>query len=82
MKKFFILLEKLATVSQHLTYGHYVELLPYKDINKVKYYIKIIEKQNLSIRQLRIKIKSKEYERLPEHTKNNLINKEKKLEIL
>ena len=42
MRKLFILLEKLATVSQQLTYGHYVELLPYEDINKVKYYIKIV----------------------------------------
>ena len=36
MKKFYFMLEKLATMSQHLTYGHYVELLPYDDINKVK----------------------------------------------
>ena len=63
MKKLFILLEKLAIVSQQLTYGHYVKLLPYEDINKVKYYIKIIEEQNLSIRQLRDRIKSNEYER-------------------
>ena len=67
MRKLFILIEKLATVSQHLSYGHYVELLPYKDINKVRYYIKIIEEQNLSIRQLRGRIKSKEYERLPKN---------------
>ena len=84
MRKLFILLEKLATVSQQLSYGHYVELLPYKDINKVKYYIKIIEEQNLSIRQLREKIKNKEYERLPEETKNKLINnkEENKIEDL
>lgn len=47
MRKLYILLEKLATVSQQLSYGHYVELLPYDDINKVKYYIKIIEEQNI-----------------------------------
>ena len=77
MRKLFMLLEKLATVSQQLTYGHYVELLPYEDINKVKYYIKIIEEQNLSIRQLRDRIKSNEYERLPEETKNKLGIKQK-----
>jgi len=77
MKKFYVTIEKLATLSQHLTYGHYVELLPYEDINKVKYYIKVIEEQNLSIRKLREKIKSNEYERLPEDTKQKLINKEK-----
>lgn len=76
MKKLFILLEKLATVSQQLTYGHYIELLPYDDINKVKYYIKISEEQNLSIRQLRKRIKSKEYEKLDEDTKSKMINNE------
>lgn len=76
MKKLFILLEKLATVSQQLTYGYYIELLPYDDINKVKYYIKIIEQQNLTIRQLRERIKSKEYERLDEDTKSKMINNE------
>jgi predicted nuclease of restriction endonuclease-like (RecB) superfamily len=76
MKKLYVLLEKVATVSQQLSYGHYIELLPYKDINKIEYYIKISEEQNLSIRQLRERIKSKEYERLPEETKNKLIKKE------
>ena len=32
---------------------------------------------NLSVRQLREKIKSNEYERLPESTKNKLINHDK-----
>ena len=77
MRKLFVLLEKLATVSQQLSYGHYVELLPYEDINKVRYYIKIIEEQNLSIRQVREKIKNKDYERLPNYTRKKLINKEK-----
>ena len=77
IKKFYILIEKVATMSQLLTYGHYVELLPYEDVNKVKYYIKIAEEQNLSIRQLREKIKSNEYERLPKDTKIKLINREK-----
>ena len=77
MKKFYLLIEKLATVSQHLTYGHYVELLPIDNYHKIKYYIMISEQQNLSIRQLREKIKNKEYERLPEETKNKLINETK-----
>lgn len=77
MKKYYLLVSKLATVSQQLTYGHYVELLPCKDINKVKYYIKIVEQNNLSIRELRNKIKSKEYERLDEETKLKLINDDK-----
>lgn len=43
MKKFYILVEKLVTVSPVLSYSHYVELLPYADINKVRYYIKIVQ---------------------------------------
>ena len=77
MKKFFLLITKLATVSQHLTYGHYIELLPIKDVNKVNYYIGLIENQNLTIRELRTRIKNNEYERLPEETKNKLLKHEK-----
>ena len=73
MRKFYILIEKMATVSPSLSYSHYVELLPYDDLNKVRYYIQIIEKQNLSVRQLREKIKSNEYERLPETTRNKIV---------
>ena len=76
MRQFHNLIRKGATLSHQLTYGHYVELLPYKDFNKIKYYIKIVEEQNLSIRKLREKIKNKEYERVPEETKSKLINKE------
>ena len=76
MKKFYILITKLATLSQHLTYGHYIELLSIKNIDKINYYIKLVEEQNLSIRELRTKIKNDEYERLDENTKLKLINKE------
>ena len=79
MKKFCCLIEKVATMSQQLTYGHYVEILPINDVNKIKYYINITEFYNLSIRELRQKIKSKEYERLDEKTKLKLITKEYEL---
>ena len=73
MRKFYRLIEKMATVSPNLSYSHYVELLPYdSDLNKIKYYIKMIEERNLGIRKLREIIKNKEYERLPEDTKNKL----------
>ena len=77
MRKFYYLIEKLATMSQQLSYGHYVELLPYKDVNKIRYYIRLIEEQNLSIRELRKKIKLNEYERLTDDVKNNIINRNK-----
>ncbi len=47
-----------------LSWSHIVELLPLKDIQIIKYYIYIAEKQNLSYRELRERIKSKEYERI------------------
>ena len=36
MKKFYCLIEKMATLSPKLSYSHYVELLPYDDLNKIK----------------------------------------------
>ena len=76
MRKFYKLIEKVATLSPKLSYSHYVELLPYKDTNKINYYIKMTEQHNLSIRDLRKKIKSNEYERLDEDTKLKLIEKQ------
>ena len=69
--------EKVSTLSTLLSWSHYIELLKINDVNEVKYYIKIVEEQNLSVRKLREKIKNKEYERLDEETKHKLIkNKE------
>ena len=78
MKKFYLIFkdEKVAPLAQLLTWSHYIELLPLKDINEINYYIKITIDQNLSKRQLRERIKNKEYERLDEKTKEKLINNE------
>jgi predicted nuclease of restriction endonuclease-like (RecB) superfamily len=76
IKKFYLLIKKMATVSPKLSYSHYVELLPIENMNIVQYYVSICEKNNLSVRKLRTKIKSQEYERLPKETKNKLINQE------
>ena len=76
MLKLFELIEKVQTVSAQLTWSHYCELLAIEDTNKINYYIKISEQQNLSVRELRTKIKNNEYERLDEETKSKLINKE------
>ena len=67
MRQFFLLTQKVATLSQQLykvSWSHYTELLKIKDINEVKYYIYLIDKQNLSVRELRERIRTKEYERL------------------
>ena len=77
MLKFYQLKEKMQTVSAQLSWSHYCELLTLESIDKIDYYIMISEKQNLSVRQLREKIKSNEYKRLPEVSKDKFILKEK-----
>ena len=72
----FVSEEKLPTLSAKLSWSHYDEILRFDDINKIVFYIKISEQQNLSVRQLREKIKSNEYERLPLEAKNKLINQD------
>ena len=64
MRKFYLMTQKVATVSQQLTWSHYVELLKFDDINEVNYYISLCESQALSVRELRQHIKSRDYERL------------------
>lgn len=67
---------KCPTLSDKLSYSHYCELIWNDDFNKINYYINISVNQNLSVRQLRERIKLNEYERLDEKTKNKLIIKE------
>ena len=73
MRQFYKVSQKWQTLSAKLSWSHYCEILWFDD-NKFQYYIKITELNNLSIRQLRKRIKSNEYERLPEFTKNKLID--------
>ena len=75
MRQFYLLFENIATESQ-LSWSHYVELLKINNISIINYYIKIVEEQNLSVRELRNKIKNKEYERLDNKTKEKLANEE------
>ena len=76
IRQFYLVVEKGAPVAHQLTWSHYCELLPLEDINEINYYIKITIEQCLSKRQLRERIKTKEYQRLDENTKLKLINKE------
>ena len=69
---------KWSTLSTELTWSHYSELLSLKNINEINYYIKIAEDRNLSVRELRQRIKSNEYERLDDKTKGKLINNDNK----
>lgn len=68
MLKFYELKEKMQTLSAQLSWSHYCELLPIESFNEISYYVMITEEQNLSVRQLRLKIK-------------NIIDYQKKLKI-
>ena len=53
-----------------------MELLTIDNINEINYYANLILKQKLSVRELRKRIKNKEYENLNDVTKQKLINDE------
>ena len=78
MKQFYNVFsnEKVSTLSTQLTWSHYTELLSIDSLNKLLYYLNVCINQNLSVRELRKKIKSNEYERLDVETKKKLKNKE------
>ena len=79
MRQFYYLFSdrNFSTVSRILSWSHYSELLSIKDKNEVEYYLNESLNNNYSIRQLREKIKSKEYYRLPKSTRNKLITNTK-----
>ena len=77
MRKFYVVVKSQSAIG-FLTWTHYCLLLPIKDINEINYYIRITEQQNLSVRELRERIKNKEYERLDDKTKEKLIKKRRR----
>ena len=67
MRQFYLLFQKSGALrhqSYNLSWTHYRYLLPLNDVNAIEYYINVSLLQNLSYRELREKIKSKEYERI------------------
>ena len=76
MRQFYLIVEKDVALPHQLSWSHILAILPINNINEINYYISISIEQNLSYRQLREKIKSKEYQRLDDKTKLKLINKE------
>ena len=77
MRQFYLIIEKGATMRHQLSWSHYRELIPLKDVNKINYYVNECIKRNLSQRELHFIIKHKEYERLDDKTILKLINQEK-----
>ena len=78
MRKFYIIFkdEIMNALRSQLSWTHYREVIGLNDIDKINYYIQISLEQNLSYRELHNRIKSNEYERLDNKTKEKLINNE------
>ena len=78
-RQFYMLIQKGAPMAHQLSWSQYVELLSIKDMPKVMFYINLCIKHNLTKRQLRERIKSKEYERLSESAKSKFVANEQPL---
>ncbi len=80
MRRFYLYLQKRYPLgvqfSDKLNWTHYRILIAINDFNEIDYYINQIILYHWSKRTLQEKIKSKEYQRLSDETKNKLINKE------
>ena len=74
MRQFYFMIEKGALLGHQLSWSHYRELIPLKDINKINYYINICETNLITRDELKLRIKSNEYERLPSKFKNKILN--------
>ena len=79
MKQFYNMLkdEKVSQLATQLSWSHYVELLPLKNIDEIKYYINVCKEKNIGRNLLREKIRNNEYKRLPLETKNKLAIEDK-----
>jgi len=76
MRTFYIRFQKGNALRTELSWTHYRCLLSVKDNNALEYYINIAISLNLSYRELKERIKSKEYERIgyKEEMKNPKVN--------
>ena len=72
MQQFYELIQKVAPLERNLSWSHYKILLSLKDTNEIKYYIYVTKRENLSKRELTLRIKSDEYHRLPIETRNKI----------
>lgn len=79
MKQFYNMFsdEKVSQLATQLSWSHYIELLPLKNIDEIMYYIGICKERHIGRDLLREKIRNNEYNRLPLETKNKLIIKDK-----
>ena len=74
MRQFYLMIRKGVALPHQLSWSHIISLLPINNVNKINYYINMTIKSNIGYRELRNRIKSNEYERLPKETKEKLSN--------
>ena len=79
IRQFYILFcnQKWSPMATELNWSHYQELLSIKDTNEIEYYIMEVSKYHWSKRELRKRIKNKEYQRIDDKTKSKIVNNEK-----
>lgn len=78
-RQFYLLIQKGARMGHQLNWSHCRELLSLDNIDKINYYIELCDSQIITRDELKNRIKSKEYERLSERTKEKLIANEQPL---
>ena len=81
MREFYLLIKKSPTLSDqfrsiNITWSNICEVLKLKDEKEIEYYLNISSKFNLSTRDLRKRIKLKEYDRLDDEVKEKLSKQE------
>lgn len=85
MKKFYLYYPNWASLTPNfITWTHMVNIIPIKNENERNYYINLVNKNNLSVRQLQKEIKNKAFERLEDKTKENieLIEKDETIDVM
>ena len=81
MRRFYLDVEKRQSLivqfkSLNISWTFIIKLLKLNDVNEFLYYINCINKMNLTTRELDLKLKSKEYERLDSKIKEKLMKQE------
>ncbi len=77
MRKYYLFLQKSMTMSYlfknlNITWSNVCEILKLKDTKEIEYYLKLSNGLCLTARELRTRIKSNEYKRLPAEVKEKL----------
>ena len=79
MRRFYLFQKGQTLSAQFISWSHYSILFSIEDSKEIAYYINLIKINKLSVRGLRERIKSKEYQRLPKN--NNILTNESIKEI-